>query len=529
MAYIDNELEIIKTEPKGEAVRAAIIRAIQLIYNDREYKATTKKFTYNTGPEGETGGPWDKVIVEVPDGGVDVKNIDNCGTITENGYYTIKDLINIGLVSNPNCIGIDGFSVNVGQTTGQYGEINITENGTYDPLLDGYDGYSKVYVNVLGGQYKDYYTVTFYDGNRAIESVKTAHGANATCSPEGLAKLSGGNFVGWNPNPISVSRDMNCYAVYNSGGGTGAGDYTETIYDTWEQIAIKMKQGGQPYPTGSTKFLRLRGYGGVEKVLNMMLVSYTLDTNRNKKGVSTWININPNVAVFEASNVTTQNSIFGKFTSFSGSMASAITRLNGETIWWGNSLARAIFNGDPKILAYTSATGDERNDQTYFASLQSLGLLLPNVIDAAAGTNLMDRIEEVQKVSYRQSFASAASQATPYNFKDQPTTDKIWIPSTRELCFPLASGVATLPNSMCTQGPYYGNPNRWSESIHRNNHTGINFASRDMGYATNVNVHYNAMINVYGNSTGPNVDKAYVNSNGSAVTAAMNFNIGFCL
>ena len=522
MANIDNELKIIKEEGRGETVRAAIIDAISKIYNEREYPATTKKFTRNTGPDGETGGPWNRVIVDVQGGGASA-NIDNLnGTITENDWYTIDKLKALGLIDNENCVGINGFTVNVGQHTGEYGEITITQNGTYDPLLDGFDGYSKVYVNVLGGDYRDYYTVRFYDGTRMIEAVQVARGTNAVCTRTN--QLTGGIFTGWNPNPVNVSRDMNCYAVYVPNGVIGAGDYVESIADNWETIANKVKNGNRPYQEGSTKFLRLKGYGGTEYLLNMMLIGYTLDKNANGGyAASTWININPSVTVFQAQNQTDMNYIFGKYSLGwnNGSGHRQVDNNGGTTIWWQNSLARAIFNADPTSLTYTAAhTADTPNDKDYYDSLSALGLLLPTVIDRAAGTNLFDKMVQVQKFSYQRNFGGSSGSVN-YDLPNSQTLDKIWIPCLYEMACPLASG--TKPTDMCSSGTNYGNPNVWTKTMANNGHADGG-TMRDMAAQQyNIGMIQNIKLNI--NTTNGIANR----SGGFAPYYGSQFYLGFCL
>lgn len=530
MANIDYELSVIKGDTKtglggrGEDVRQAIVDAIKKIYNDREYQPTTKKFTHNTGPEGETGGPWDKVIVQV-EGGTDIDNIDDASghPITDNGYYTIKDLINLGIVDNPNCIGIDGLTVAVGQTTGQFGEINITENGVYDPLLDGYDGYSKVYVNVLGGERKDFYTVRFYDGNRLIETnTQVPYGGNAVCTK--LDKLSGSVFTGWNPNPVNVNRDMNCYAVYTSPGALSYGDYTETIYDSWSQIITKVKSGNRVYEPGQTKFLNLIGYGGTQYLLNMMLIGYNMDENVNGgNAYTTWININPGVCKFDGDSTVAQTNIFGKWTAASGqSIGNIFDRYGNDTPYWENCLARAIYNADPNSLVYKTYPGDTYTDLTYYNNLSNLGLLLPTVIDKAAGCDLFRNIVKVKKYSYKRTWGTSI-----YDQKNKYTEDKIWIPSTRELCFPLIPSVTTLPTQMCSIGASYLNPNVFTFAMHANNHDIVGL-SRDMftiasttatGYLGNTEIRIDSSSRGY----------ARTGSGQSARWSGAEFHIGFCL
>jgi hypothetical protein len=456
---IDSELTTIKNAPKGEDVRAAIISAIKKIYNTREYTPTTKKFTHNTGPEGESGGPWNKVIVQVNDSpSLDVDDMSQ-HPITENGYYDLAKLREMGFLDNPNCDGINGFTVNVKQTPGNFGVINITENGTYDPLLDGFDGYTKVYVNVLGGERKDHYTVKFYDGKNLLASVSVAYGQNATY-PEGKALPdSGGLFTGWNPNPVSVSRDMNCYAVYAGQGATGAGTLVETIPDTWKTICTKIKAGNRPYEVGSTKLLRLTGYNGTSFILNMMLIGYNLDITQNGKYAnSTWVNINPQGILMN--NQAINYLLSPGFTLIPN--PTAINQVNkiGTTVWWGNSLVRALYNRDPSAIIYKNEPGSD--DFSYYKAMLSQGLTLPDAVNNAAGFDLFSQIEAVKKYSdWKQitSISGSTGQYNQYNLVDQPTIDKIWLPNYKEMLYPYPHTRNDYKETSAGQaGPAYGNP-----------------------------------------------------------------------
>ena len=481
MANIDEELRIIRDEGRGEDVRAAIVSAIKKIVVEREYPPTTLKVNSNGTKE---GGPWNKVIVEV-DGGVDKMNVDSCtGDITENDYYDIKKLKKLGLIDNPNSIGTDGFTVNVPQRKGEYGEINITENGVYDPLLDGFDGYSKVYVNVLGGDIKDNYTVRFFDGTRMLEAKSVPRGTNATYT--GSTKLSGAFFTGWNPNPINVSRDMDCYATY-AGGGVGPliDRFSSTITDSWAQIIEKVGAGGRPYPVGSTKTLTITVPGGATLVLNMMLIGYNVDVDEHGKYVSTWTNINWDI---EMSN--DANYVFGKITKAAQLASAEITQCHGNTIWWGNCLLRALLNGDPSQIAFDTDPGND--DLSYYNANAAANILLPGLLDIAAGTSLFSKIKKVTKYSV---WYNIDASGNAMNLRDQITQDKIWLPSTRELIYPWynTSSVtpiyAPLPNYMCSKGSaeagganQYGNP-----SILSNVLVGLS-ASASIAFRTRDNV-----------------------------------------
>lgn len=472
MANIDAELTTIKTPGgRGEDVRAAIKSAIEKIYNEREYPPTAITIKQNGTIE---GGPWNKVKVDVPEGGINKADIDSLqGDITENGWYTIQKLKDMGLISSDTCIGIDGFTVSVNQKTGEYGEINITENGTYDPLLDGYDGYSKVYVNVLDTGGPGPFTVRFFDGKSLLEVKSVPKGTNAVYT--GSKQLSGSNFTGWNPSPVSVNRDMDCYAVYGSGSSSAVIDqFSSTISDTWAQIAEKVSNGNQPYLPGSTKTLYLQNGS---HILTMMLVGYNLDVDENGKYCSTWMNINNLIKTANTNpNGGNLNHIFGNisrvvYQSDGGQRSTqSETYCHGHTIWWGNCLLRALLNGDGSDIAFDTVAGSD--DKTYYDSHAANHILLPELINTAAGTNLWERIKRVTKYSFWND-RNTSAQNMP--LRDCVTKDKLWIPSSREMYYPhfdwqssLSKYVPNynLTNHMCSKGAaengsniQYGNPN----------------------------------------------------------------------
>lgn len=451
MANIDNDLQIIKEAGRGEDVRAAIWDAITKISQEKEYPAVTKLITENGTYSAEGNTAWNKVEVRVPGGGLDPNKIDYGGCITENGYYTPAKLYEMGYISDPECIAVDGFDVQVNQFNAGLCEKMITENGEYDPLLDGFDGYSKVYVNVTSIERKDSYTVRFYNGSRYLGAVTVPHGANATC-PSG--NPTDPNFSGWNPNPANVTRDMTCYAVYGTG-TAGVGKTVSTIADDWNTIVANMNAGSRKYKPGDTKTLILND-GVMTHVLNMMLLGYNMDTNSNGGYAhSTWINVNFDIKA-------TTDGIFGRFTTCPGGNGEQFDKMHGNQAWWGNSLLRALLNGDPKNIQFDTVPGND--DLTYFNALAANNKLIPALINAAAGMDLFKNIKEVQKNSFycQTVFPEGSGQrnASYVNFLyDQPTRDKIWIPSTRELCYPKREGGRD--NYMCTTGTCYSNPNKY--------------------------------------------------------------------
>lgn len=143
----------------------------------------------------------------------------------------------------------------------------ITANGFYDASDDDHvDGYSSLEVAVPGGGGGGPYTVRFFDDDRQtiIKTDATVpYGGSASCTDLDGTVLNGLYFKGWNPTPVNVKGDMNCYPE--------RGEYQISpgeIEDSWETIcALK----GAGYPLGSFK------------TLHFTVPAYTYDMTLPKK------------------------------------------------------------------------------------------------------------------------------------------------------------------------------------------------------------------------------------------------------
>ena len=172
MANIDNELLEIRAASEGSKTRQSIVKALKSINEDRQYREKTKLvITEANNHTTLTGGPWDIVEVKVNTGSDNIGScisLDDFGEVRQNGYY---DLWN---TSWPEGHAWKSFTVNVSPSNYNGGELNVNQNGEYISNLDGYDGYSKVKVNVPeGGAEGQNFIVNFFDqNNKGMESKK---------------------------------------------------------------------------------------------------------------------------------------------------------------------------------------------------------------------------------------------------------------------------------------------------------------------------------------------------------------------
>lgn len=245
MADISGYLNNIRSAESGETVRDSIIQCLNKINKDNPNQTKPLNVTANGTYTSETGFSYNPVTVNVPSGGQSGYTFEEL-EVTENGEYEPDEdnkMFNKVTVNVPQLakdLAPDGYT--------------ITQNGEYDPLLDGYDGYGKIIVNVNEKTGDGPFTVEFYnkpvtDPSAALIHTETVnkYGSVAYTALDGTTNGQGQWFKGWSPDPVNVTRDLKCYPVYSD----IVIDPTE-ISDTWDQICAN---GGAPYPIGAHKSL----------------------------------------------------------------------------------------------------------------------------------------------------------------------------------------------------------------------------------------------------------------------------------
>ena len=137
-------------------------------------------------------------------------------------------------------------AINAIQTGGNYGTLEVSEDGTYRASDDpDYDAYNVVVVSKDVGQP---HTVVFFDidGETILQTqANVPYHGYASCTLLDGTIVNGQYFKGQNPHPSDIVRDTLCYPVY--------GDYqiqSGEIADDQETICAK---NGADYPLGSFK------------------------------------------------------------------------------------------------------------------------------------------------------------------------------------------------------------------------------------------------------------------------------------
>jgi len=157
---------------------------------------------------------------------------------TANGEYSPDDF---------SCDGFGTVTVNV---PADVKEKVITANGEYYSADDHCMGYNKVTVNVPTGGGGSPYTVMFFNGEELLQTSQVPYGGNAEYNATAgypQSDIPGQVFIGWNPNPVNVTSNMNCYAVFK--------DKTILVDEIADDWAIICANGGVDYPLGSYKSL----------------------------------------------------------------------------------------------------------------------------------------------------------------------------------------------------------------------------------------------------------------------------------
>lgn len=243
MANISSYLNTIRTATSGESVRTAIANALTAINQDNPVTVQGKTITANGTYTAEGGIAFNPVTVQVPDGGAKDYNFIDI-EIVENGEYPKAEDKAKNTYYDKVTVAVPQFANDLME------ERKITKNGEYEALLDGYDGYAKVVVDVSGID-TDTYTCTFVDENgtplRTVPNIPSG----GWCSDNGLrpASATGKAFQGWNPAPNDIRYNIICRPTYYEP-QQAVGEIT----DDWATIVANK---GEPYAIGAYKTLPL--------------------------------------------------------------------------------------------------------------------------------------------------------------------------------------------------------------------------------------------------------------------------------
>jgi hypothetical protein len=122
------------------------------------------------------------------------------------------------------------------------------------------------------------YTVRFINGSTVLQTVSVPYGGNATYTGNTPVKGEDYEFLGWEPVPVNVTADMDCYAQYKN----------NNIY-TWEAVAAAIADGTYKdvYKIGDLVPIDLGSRG----VHDMEIVAFDADDKADGSGKAaiTWI------------------------------------------------------------------------------------------------------------------------------------------------------------------------------------------------------------------------------------------------
>ena len=278
MANIESKLTTIRSASGGEDVRDAIIGALRDINNDvpADMSNPVQK-EYNMPQGSDLTVPLNppelvsQIIVRQPGSGGKSTTLNDI-TVTENGEYPADDP---SYDPDKELRYYSKVTVKVPQLANAVLDLEeeITQNGTYSAPADwGVDGIRTFTVNVSGAGGDGPFQVEFYDKvqsdptAKAIQTQIIPKNGSAIFNPgqDGYPKSQIGQaFVGWNPEPVNVTRDMKCYPRFS--------DQTiepGEIGDDWTVILAKKGIG---YPLGAKKSL---AYGAQFTNEEMMACGY---------------------------------------------------------------------------------------------------------------------------------------------------------------------------------------------------------------------------------------------------------------
>lgn len=149
-------------------------------------------------------------------------------------------------------IGYSQVSVDVSGLVGEKSlEIDPTafgEQNIFEAKDDGLHGYSKITVTLVESEGP--FTVKFYNDTNLLQTVKDVPKNGRANYTRELPTKSGQTFVGWNPSPDNVTKDLDCYAQFRT--ETEPIGFDKEIPETWAEIAAN---GGVNIPIGAWKIL----------------------------------------------------------------------------------------------------------------------------------------------------------------------------------------------------------------------------------------------------------------------------------
>ena len=303
-------------------------------------------------------------------------------------------------------VGYSQFTVDVSGTVGEKQPIQVdpTQFGVeqvYEAKDDGLYGYSKITIRLV--ESPGPFRVRFYNGTTLLEEHdnvmrnQTVHYGTAYPSgptPENFTP-EGKRFTGWNPDPLNVTTNLDCYAqfedaedIVNPGG---------TVTQSWSEI---LANGGADVPLGGTKKI----YYGSYEYNGMSIAGGNLTMQKVYIGesgsTSTWLSTDSLLIKKD-----------GGYPYYADGKQHQ--DIHNTRIGWAESDLRRFLNG------------------SFIAAIE-------NCADNEKGVSSISKaIKSVNKYSRCFLGGSSEWEATGSNWQNwksnDETSDKIWLPSDREL------------------------------------------------------------------------------------------------
>lgn len=260
MAQINQYLDTIRNATGGEQVRDAIIQALDKIHGDNPVQVTERTATMpSDGSDleinAEGGIAYDHIVVHPASGSgsgvtklTELEATENKEYVPDEGEYYSKVTVDVPQL---NCDIMEDI-------------YEVTENNTtIYAAEEGFDGFSAIHINVSNVPVSGSFTVRFYDesGNLIGTVLVPAYGT-ATYEGPNPVSSTGQIFTGWNPDPVNVTRNLDCYPKF--------ADKTiipGEISDNWEMIC---SNGGANYALGAYKNLPFSYTWKVADMLEVM-------------------------------------------------------------------------------------------------------------------------------------------------------------------------------------------------------------------------------------------------------------------
>ena len=167
------------------------------------------------------------------------------------------------------------------------------------------------------------YTIYFYNGETLVQTVENVqYGSSANYTGGALEKTGVDDpenyeFKGWNPLPVNIQGDMNCYAWFR---------FTAYLQDDWDTIAENVANGTatELYPIGGRKEIPFTLSDGTSYTADVEIIEYNHDDLADGSGKAT-------LTFFSKDLCELQKSMNSSSTNIGGWEASEMrTFLNGE-------------------------------------------------------------------------------------------------------------------------------------------------------------------------------------------------------